>query len=293
MNRILIVEDDENMNDILESTLSERNYQVRTAMNCDEALKACGEAEFDLVITDVRLPGVDGVEMLGKIRKVQPHVKSIVITGYASEDTPVRAIRTQVSDYLFKPFSLEYFLRAVERTLHGDTERQSKLAMFGKLFEKFGLSLSRNKDKEIESIVAERQEGFRGLYVGIRSGYLSERAASEMYTKLELLEDRYRRLLNSKAPTVADIEEMKSCYHDVQDRIEDFKAGTAEEAPNPSILPPEQFRALYHAVKDSTISFEELLYAPLLRLTPDSRFETLGELLELKHKLWPDLSGRS
>lgn len=293
MNRILIVEDDENMNDILESTLSERNYQVRTAMNCEEALKVCAESEFDLVITDVRLPGVDGVEMLGKIRKAQPQVKSIVITGYASEDTPVRAIRTQVSDYLFKPFSLEYFLRAVERTLHGETERKSKLALFGKLFEKFGLSLARSKDREIESIVAERQEGFRGLYVGIRSGYLSQRAASEMYTKLELLEDRYRRLLNNKAPTVADIEEMKSCYHDVQDRIEEFKAGTAEEAPNPSILPQEQFHSLYNAVKDSTISFEELLYAPLLRLTPDSRFETLGELLDLKHKLWPDLSGRS
>ena len=80
---------------------------------------------------------------------------------------------------------------------------------------------------------------------------------------------------------------MERTYLEVQMRLEDFKSGRAEEAPNPSIIPAEQFDPLYNAVKESEISFEELLYAPLLRITPDARFETMTELIELKRKLWP------
>ncbi len=289
MVHILIVEDDEDMNDILQSTLQTQGYNVTTASNGQQAIDICKQTKFDLVITDVRLPGMDGVEMLGKIKGIQPKLKSIVITGYASEDTPVRAIRYQVSDYLFKPFSLQYFLRAVTRTLHGEHEKRSKLELFGRLFQKFGLSMARSKDRALERVVDERQEAFRGLFVGIRSGYLSQHAASEMYTRLELLETRFRKLLNEENPKTPQVQEIESFYHDVQDRLEDFKSGRAQEAPNPSIIPQEQFKPLYEAIKESEISFEELLYAPLLRITPDARFETMKELIELKRKLWSEV----
>lgn len=287
MVHILVVEDDEQMNDMLESTLQSQGYTVSTAFNGQQAIEACQQENFDLIITDVRLPGMDGVEMLGKIKKIRPKLKSIVITGYASEDTPVRAIRYQVSDYLFKPFSLQYFLRAVNRTVHGDSEKSSKRELFGRLFQKFGLSMGRSKDRALERVVDERQEAFRGLFVGIRSGYLSHRAASELYTRLELMETRFRKLLNEEAPKAQSVEDIERTYLEVQERLEDFKSGRAEEAPNPSIIPAEQFDPLYNAVKESEISFEELLYAPLLRITPDARFETMKELIDLKRKLWP------
>ena len=288
MAHILVVEDDEQMNDMLESTLQSQGYTVSTAFNGQQAIDRCQHENFDLIITDVRLPGMDGVEMLGKIKKIRPKLKSIVITGYASEDTPVRAIRCQVSDYLFKPFSLQYFLRAVNRTVHGDSEKSSKRELFGRLFQKFGLSMGRSKDRALERVVDERQEAFRGLFVGIRSGYLSHRAASELYTRLELMETRFRKLLNEEAPKAQPVEDIERTYLEVQERLEDFKSGRAEEAPNPSsIIPAEQFDPLYNAVKESEISFEELLYAPLLRLTPDVRFETMKELIDLKRKLWP------
>lgn len=287
MVHILVVEDDEQMNDMLESTLQAQGYTVSTAFNGQQAIERCQQEKFDLIITDVRLPGMDGVEMLGKVKKIQPRLKSIVITGYASEDTPIRAIRCQVSDYLFKPFSLQYFLRSVSRAVHGESEKASQRELFGRLFQKFGLSMGRSKDRALEQIVEERQEAFRGLFVGIRSGYLSPRAASELYTRLELMETRFRRLLNEEAPKAPLVQDMERVYLEIQLRLEDFRSGQAEEAPNPSIIPPEQFMPLYEAIKASEISFEELLYAPLLRITPDARFETMKELLELKRKLWP------
>ena len=134
----------------------------------------------------------------------------------------------------------------------------------------------------------ERQEAFRGLYVGIRSGYLSERAALEMYTRLELLESKFRNLLHKKDADTSRLNEVGAMYTSIKSRMEEFKAGKADEAPRSGIVPPDQFTPLFKAILDSEISFDDLLYAPLLRKTHDQRFETLGELLDLKRKLWPD-----
>ena len=288
MVRILVVEDDEEMNDILQSTLQARGYEVATAHNGQEAIDRCKKETFDLVITDVRLPGMDGVEMLGKIKKIQPKLKSIVITGYASEDTPIRAIRYQVSDYLFKPFSLQYFLGSVTRVIESDSEKASKGDLFGRLFAKFGLSMRRSQDRALELVVNERNEAFRFLFVGARSGYLCQQTASELYSKLEQLETRFRKLLNEESPDPDLVEKMTRAYVDIvmyDTSPLEFEAQAGVAAPK--TIPEEQFRPLYEAIKKSEISFEELQYAPLLRITPDARFETMKELLELKRKLWP------
>lgn len=287
MTRILVVEDDEQMNEMLQSTLESQGYTVSTALNAQMAIDRCKAEAFDLVITDVRLPGIDGVEMLARIKKIQPQVKSIVITGYASEDTPVRAIRCQVSDYLFKPFSLKYFLSAVKRTAEGETEKTTKRELFGRLFAKFGLSMGRGKDRELERVVEERQEAFRFLFVGIRSGYLSQQTACELYSKVEQLETRFRRLLNEENPNPTLVEQMQKAYHDIQ--MYDTSPLRVEDVKTSATIPIEQFQPLHDAIKESQISFEELLYAPLLRITPDSRFETMKELIDLKRKLWSDV----
>ncbi len=292
MAKILVVEDDESMNEILVSTLKEEDHNVQSAFNGPKAIEMCENEKFDLVVTDVRLPGIDGVEMFLKLRKLQPKVKCIVITGYASEDTPVRAIRLKIDDYLFKPFSLKYFLRSVNRTLEEEAEQEEKRALFGKLFARFGLSAGKPREKTLEALVEERQEAFRGLYVGIRSGYLSERAALEMYTRLELLESKFRNLLHKKDADTTRLNEVGVMYASIKSRLEEFKMGKADEAPNSGVVPPDQFTPLFKAILDSEISFDDLLYAPLLRKTPDQRFETLGELLELKRKLWPDSAAK-
>ena len=217
MAKILVVEDDESMNEILVSTLEEEDHEVESVFNGPRAIEKCEETTYDLIVTDVRLPGIDGVEMLQTLRRLQPKVKCIVITGYASEDTPVRAIRLKVDDYLFKPFSLVYFLQSVGRALNRDQEKKEKRALFSRLFQKFGLSMGNPTEEALEALVEERQEAFRGLYVGIRSGFLTEKAALELYTKLELLEGRFRSLLNKPDADTTRLNEVGAMYTGVRE----------------------------------------------------------------------------
>lgn len=285
MANILVVEDDTSMNQVLAETLMDEGHEVKTAPTGDIALKLADHNKFDLAISDVRLPGMDGVEVLKRMKQMQPGLKAIVITGYASADTPVRAIREKVDDYLFKPFSLVYFLNSVERTLAREEERETKFSLVQKVFSVFG----RSRDDVLSELVEERQSAFRGLYLGSRSGYLSRRAASEVYNKLEILEEKFRAVLNAPEPSAKQIKDLQELYRDLSDRIASLELG-APEAENDGIIPPEHMTALYEAIKSSQIGLDDLQYAPLLRKTPDQRFETLKELLELKRQLWPGLT---
>ena len=284
MANILVVEDDSSMNDVLVSILSEDGHEVQSAFTGPHAVELCQKFEFDLVITDVRLPGMDGVETLAQMRKLQPKLKCIVITGYASADTPVRAIRLKVDDYLFKPFSLKYFIQTVNRTLDRSGEAAQKKALFRRIFSMF----DKSNDKALESMVLARQGAFRGLYVGTRSGYLSLKAAAEIYIKLEVTEDEFRGLLNASDPRLNNIKEIQEVYSSISERMELFQQGVASEAVNEGILPAKQFKHFYEAIKNSEIGLDDIMYAPLLRKTPDERFETLGNLLELKKRVWPE-----
>ena len=284
MAKILVVEDDVNMNEILVSTLEGTDQEVESAFNGPQAIEMCKGKQYDLVISDVRLPGMDGVETLEQIRKVSPKVKCIIITGYASADTPVRAIRQHIDDYLFKPFSLKYLMNSVERVLTSPSERKNKWSLFQKVFSILGPS----KDKELEKLVLQRHAAFQALYVGIRSDYLSLKAACEVYIKLELLEKKFRGLLNAPEPESKEMRFVRDLYANLHERIGDFKVGVAEEAPNEGVIPLDKFRLLHQCVKESEIGVEELQYAPLLRLDPEERFETFKELLDIKRKIWPD-----
>lgn len=289
MARIIVVEDDKSMNDILVETLHDDGHQVTTAFSGPEAIEACKSQQYDLLITDVRLPGIDGVETIERIKRVHPEIKCIVITGYASEDTPVRAIRLNVSDYLFKPFSLAYFLNSVTKVLHQEKDARSKKDLFTELFSRFGLAIGDDDDVLLEGLVEDRQEAFRGLYVGIRSVYLDEDAARDIYAGLESLESEFRKQMNTASPEPVITKRMQGEYRDVIEHLSLLKVGASEErAKFSQTMERSTFRPLFKAVKSGEVSFGDLLYAPLLRKTPDARFEALTELLELKRRLWPE-----
>lgn len=283
MAKLLIVEDDENMNEVLTATLQSCGHEVDSVFSGPQAIELCKEKQHDLIISDVRLPGMDGVEALEQIRKIRPRVKFIIITGYASEDTPVRAIRQRIDDYLFKPFSLQYLMDSVSRVLLTPAQRKSKWSLFQKVFSILGPS----KDKELEKLVLQRQAAFQALYVGVRSDCLSLKAACDLYIRLEYLEKKFRALLNADEPDSKKLVVVRAFYSDLNNKIDEFVAGQGEEAPNEGVITQDEFRALYQAIKNSEIGVEELQYAPILREAPEERFETLQELIEVKRKIWP------
>lgn len=114
---ILVVDDDELVRASLELEAEDAGFRVATAANGPAALELARFNRFDLVVCDIRMPGMDGLEVIEHLKKSQPQAGYIVITGYASPDTPVRALKMRVDDYLLKPFDGPTFLASVRQVL--------------------------------------------------------------------------------------------------------------------------------------------------------------------------------
>ena len=105
--KILIVDDDKQLLSVLRSILVEENNDVAICSNGQRAIDACRRESFDLIITDLMMPGANGLEVLKETRKLSPDTLVVLITGFASLETAVEAIREGAYDYITKPFKLE------------------------------------------------------------------------------------------------------------------------------------------------------------------------------------------
>jgi len=103
---ILVVDDEENVVQILEDLLKENPYDVDTVGSGEEALAALAARSYDLLLTDINLPGVNGLEVLTAAKEADPEMVVVVITGYASTGTAIDALRQGAYDYITKPFDL-------------------------------------------------------------------------------------------------------------------------------------------------------------------------------------------
>jgi DNA-binding response OmpR family regulator len=117
MKSILIVEDEAVMRESLRDWLTDSGYQVETAVEGEEALKAIGEQDFGVAILDLVLPGKDGIEVLRQARAKSPQLKGIIITAYPSVETAVEAGKEGAVDYLSKPFDLNHLEKIIRDIL--------------------------------------------------------------------------------------------------------------------------------------------------------------------------------
>ena len=114
--RVLIADDQVHTRQVLEQVLQENGFQVVQASNGREALKLFAENLFPLVITDIVMPEMDGIELLQAVKRLHPATQVIIITSHASVETAVEALRCGAYDYLFKPFeSLDLVAAATKR----------------------------------------------------------------------------------------------------------------------------------------------------------------------------------
>ena len=112
---VLVVDDEKNMRRSLQTMLTDEGYEVRTVESAEEALSLLAGGEFLLVITDARLGGMTGYELLGRIRHRWPDLPTLMLTAYATPKLAVEAIQAGAVDYLAKPFAPEELLHAVAR----------------------------------------------------------------------------------------------------------------------------------------------------------------------------------
>ena len=111
---ILLMEDEINMAKGLQMVLEEEGYGVDWAMTGKSALDKFSERYFDLLVADLRLPDIDGMEVIKKVKEKRPETEAIVITGYPSVSSAVESVKLGVYDYLRKPFTEDEFKGAVE-----------------------------------------------------------------------------------------------------------------------------------------------------------------------------------
>ena len=109
--KILFVDDDKGSRIIIPNLLSEAGFQVTACESGDEAIIEFEKENYDLVLTDIRMPGLDGMSLLKSLKQKYPELIVVMITAFASIDSTVQAIKEGAEDYITKPYTEEDVIR--------------------------------------------------------------------------------------------------------------------------------------------------------------------------------------
>lgn len=114
---ILLVDDEDHLQEVLGLLLELDGHKVTTAYSGNEALEKARDHSFNLVITDLKMPGMSGMEVVRAFKEKNPDVRIIMITGYPTEETEAEARKLGVDDYLTKPFHMEKMREVIDRVV--------------------------------------------------------------------------------------------------------------------------------------------------------------------------------
>lgn len=115
--KILVVDDEAGTRDILQQILRDMGYDVQTVASGYNAIEMIKEDKFDVVITDIRMPGVDGLSVLEVAKGIDPEIEVIMITAYASLESSIEALRDGAANYIMKPVNIEELKAALRNAL--------------------------------------------------------------------------------------------------------------------------------------------------------------------------------
>jgi excisionase family DNA binding protein len=119
--RVLVVDDEPLVLEMLMRTLAATEYQVEAAPDGSAAIARLRTSQFDLVITDLRMPGVDGIELAREAKRLWHRIKVVIITGYPSQSSAIDAVNLGVDGYVMKPFGMVELLTAAARALEPES----------------------------------------------------------------------------------------------------------------------------------------------------------------------------
>ena len=115
--RILIVDDDENIRNTLKAILEDEDYVVDTAVTGGEAIQKTQKTAYNIALLDIRLPDMEGIELLKLIKDTVPKTRKIMLTGYPSMQNAIAALNKNADAYLIKPIDIEKLLATVKNQL--------------------------------------------------------------------------------------------------------------------------------------------------------------------------------
>jgi DNA-binding NtrC family response regulator len=155
--QVLVVDDEKIMQDSLSRILTKEGYEIKTASSGEEAVEKFDCESFDIVLLDIKMPGIGGIETLRRLKEMDPAITILIVTGYPSIDSAVRAIKLGAYDYITKPFTPDVLRVAINRAL----ERKSLLTE--------NLQLRRQlKAKNEADVIVGQSEVMRNIYELVR-----------------------------------------------------------------------------------------------------------------------------
>jgi len=137
--RIIVIDDEPLMRVTVHDAMAAEGYEVVSAETGKKGIELLRETEWDILITDLRLPDMDGIQILKEVKSLNPETQVILITAYGSIDSAVTAMKEGASDYLTKPFSMDELLLIIKRILRIRELEEENRSLRKKVEEKFGL----------------------------------------------------------------------------------------------------------------------------------------------------------
>lgn len=115
--RIMIIDDEKIVGDMAKMSLEQEGYSVETFLNAEPALARLDQERFHVVVTDLKMKGIDGMEVLRRVKKLHPGTKVIMITAFANLDSAIEALRGDVHDFFPKPVRIKELKESIRRAL--------------------------------------------------------------------------------------------------------------------------------------------------------------------------------
>ena len=152
-NKILLIDDDESLNKVLFFQLSQMGFEVITTFNGKSGTAEFNKNEFDIVITDLQLPDLNGMELVRLFRGKNKRVIIIIITAFGTIDNAIEAVKIGANDYLTKPFGKETLRFVIEKAIRLRQLEQENIQLRGELFDKFDFSNIIAKSSAMEDVL--------------------------------------------------------------------------------------------------------------------------------------------
>lgn len=142
---ILIIDDEKNIRLTLSHALAPLEVEIDTASNGEEGLNKLGMKEFGLILLDLRMPGMDGMEVLRQVREIRPDIRVIILTAYGTIESAVIAMKLGASDFIQKSFTPEEIRARVSRVMERDESDEKKGSDYGTLMDLAGRCLREDR----------------------------------------------------------------------------------------------------------------------------------------------------
>lgn len=266
---VLILEDDDDLRELLLFTLEDQNYAVKGVPGAVAALNVLRHWPCQLVVSDVRLGGLDGLSCLKAIKERYPKIKRVVMTGYGGDDSPMRALKGEVDDYLYKPFDMETFQRVIARTVWSDRERAVYVELLQTVWTRccviWKQIYSPWRNRRLASVVEHREKCFRDFFLGVRSGGLSFGGALLTWDNLEGLEAALEQMASGKIEAHKLEDGYSYLSNFIASNVDKPRFYTAHKRPV-NAVPRQLFTGFFQRLREGLVSLEQVLLAPQLRL---------------------------